>query len=73
MSIKSWMPRYWRTTKKDWSEIACFAAELVGSNTFERGSCSLDTCHLHPSRYSTSAVEQACTRCRWPGKATQST
>jgi hypothetical protein len=31
VSIKSWMPRYWPTTKKDWSEIACFAAELVGS------------------------------------------
>jgi hypothetical protein len=29
--------------------------------------------YLPPAQYSTSAEEQACTRCRWPGKATRCT
>ena len=57
------MPRYWPTTKRELSEIACFTAELVTSNTFERESCLLDTCHWLPPRYSTLAEERACTHC----------
>jgi hypothetical protein len=48
VSDESSMPRYWPTTKREQSENACFAVELVASNTFERGSCSLDTCPRHP-------------------------
>jgi hypothetical protein len=72
-SEKSSMPRYWPTTNKGQSQIACFAEDLVASNTFELRSCSLDICHRHPPRYSTLAEERGCTRCRWPRKVTRST
>ena len=58
------MPKYWPTTKREQSETAYFAEELVASNTSERRSCSLDICHSQPPRYWTLEEERGCTRCR---------